>query len=107
MIDTSTLKVGDKFFSPIPIYRLRFFSNWKVKECEVVKVNKKSLLISFDADSRKYPHRIPKEEAQAFNFKEIDVWRGLLSFTINKKKREYPDENVEIKCEKNIKSNHT
>ncbi len=104
MIDTKELVVGDKFFSPIPKYNGPFFDGWKVVECLVVKVNDKSLLISFNAETRKHPDRIKQGIAEAFCYKEVNVWKGLVNFLENKRVMKYPDEKILKQCLRKIKS---
>lgn len=87
-MDTTTVKVGDRFYGPIPKYTKMGWhtGHWKVVQFEVVKVNKKSFHISWDKHTEKYPQIVYKrKQNNTFCLTELEVWKRLEKFHSEKK----------------------
>ncbi len=112
MIDINTLKIGEKYFAPVQKWSGYFPNGWKLVECEVVKVNKKSINVAFNRETRKTPQRIiinSKKPATLFCNTKLECWTELLNSAqkvLDKTKDEHSTYylNKDIKlCQREIK----
>jgi hypothetical protein len=97
--------LGEKYFGIIYIYSFRFMKGIKVKEFEVVKVNKATIAVSFDKRTRKHPQLLPKEENECVGQNKEMLIKDYLQFihSVKCKFPEYLKKDIESYCKRQLK----
>ncbi len=79
------VKIGDKFFAGLYIYTDGFYGGFlkglKIVECEVLKINPKTVAVGFSKDTRKRPQLMKKfKDHEALHNNKKDLIIGYLEF---------------------------
>jgi hypothetical protein len=97
-------KIGDKAYGIIPQYGGLLLKGVKIKQFEVVKINKKTVGIAFDVDSRKTPQLLPKyKECEGINENPIKLLKDYVVFAKNTKWKDYLKTPIIKYCKRKIK----
>lgn len=76
----NNVKIGERYFGYKYVYIHRFMHSIRLLEIEIVKVNKKTVGISFDSHTKKYPQLLPKEkDMEAISEDPIYVLENFLA----------------------------
>lgn len=74
------VKLGDKVFGVVHKYNYRFMKGIEIVEAEVTKINKKTVGLSYDSDTRECPQLFIKDKE--YNVLNIDK-SALISTYLN------------------------
>jgi len=93
------VKIGDRFFGIIYKYSFRFMKGIRIVQCEVTKINPKTVGISFDKDTRKYPQLMKKDkDYDVLNINKIKLIEDYLLFLETCKFPKYLKEDIVKYC---------
>lgn len=101
---TDNVKVGDRYYGIIYRYSFKFLKGIKIKEFEVVKVNPKSFKIAFDAETRRWPQLMKKEDTDVIDSDPIRLAKKYMDFVNQESK--FPDhlkESITRYCKRKIR----
>lgn len=78
-MNVENIKLGDKIFVLAATYSFFGYLQYvRIKEAEVVKVNKKSFKVSYDADTKRWPEIILKKNTDVIGKSKLDLAEKIL-----------------------------
>ena len=103
-MELDKVKIGDKFFGIIYKYKSSFMKGIKIVECEVVKINPKTIGIVFNKETRKYPQLMKKDkDFDVLNTDKIKLAKDYMSFLETSKFPEYLKKIIRNYCKRKLR----
>ena len=99
-------EIGDTFFGIVYKYSFRFMKGIKLVEFKITKVNTKTVGISFDNETRKYPQLMKKEEDNpCINTNKIKLMEDYMLFLKTSTFSDYLKKRINNYCKRKLKDN--
>lgn len=88
-MDLNDVKLGERYFGIINKYSHTFLTGVRIVEIEITKINKKTVGISFNRDTRKYPQLMPKKEIRTIYTSKEELLKDFMGWV--EKDSKYPE----------------